>query len=135
MSFLAGCGSKDTEEVPPGVNLPPPQDREKGPKSAFSLKVQPEVVRLAQGGKAKVLISAQRQGYDGPIVIELSNLPAKVSPSAAKAAIAAGAKQVEIEILAAQDAEVGEKTNASVMASSNLPLVTPRRFEDENREP
>src|SRR5260370_40061482 len=80
MSCL-GCGSKEAEGVPPGVNLPPPPDRDKGAKAAFTPTVKPEFGKLTRGGKAKVTVSATRMGYEGPIAFELSNVPANVTAS------------------------------------------------------
>jgi hypothetical protein len=120
-----GCSSKEAEGVPPGVNLPPPQEREKQAKAGFTLEVKDKVVKLVQGGNARVLVTAQRTGYEGPIVIELSNLPGKVSP-VSKAIIAAGAKEVEIEITAAKDADLIEKTDVVAMTSN--PVVASPRF-------
>jgi hypothetical protein len=118
-----GCGSKEAEGVPPGVNGDPPSDRQKQSKAPFALEVKDKLVKLAQGGKAKVVVTAQRKGYEGPIVIELSNLPAKVT-TLSKATIAAGANQVEIPIIAAGDAEPAEKADVAAM-SSNPTVVSP----------
>jgi hypothetical protein len=118
-----GCGSKEAEGVPQGENIPAAPDRNNGAKATFKLSVPSGVIKLAQGGKAKVVVTAERLGYEGPIVIELSNMPAKVSASS-KATLAAGAKEVEIEIVAAQDAEVGDKAGVTALAAFNPPVAS-----------
>src|SRR6516162_6283086 len=130
-----GCSSKEAEGVPPGVNGEPPPDREKQAKAPFSLEVQQKVVKLAQGGTAKIVVTAQRMGYDGPIVLELSNLPAKVSAVSKVTTIAADAKEVEIEITAANDAEIGEKTDVLAMASNPLVASSPFTIKVEKAAP
>ena len=119
-----GCGSKEAEGVPPGVNLPAPPERDNGAKAGLALAVQPEIVKVTPGGTAKVLVTAERKGFEGPIVLELSNLPANVS-MASKATIAADAKQVEIIIIAAKDADVGEKADVRAMVAANPPIISP----------
>jgi hypothetical protein len=64
----------------------------------FSLQVQPEMVAITEGGKATFKVNVVRRTYDGPIALELLNLPAKVA--AGKATIAAGQKETEIELTA-----------------------------------
>jgi hypothetical protein len=74
----------------------------------FELKVAPAPIKLAAGGKAMIKITAVRKGgYNGPIGVELRNLPAKVT--AAKGTIAMGQKDVELEITAAADAPAASK--------------------------
>jgi hypothetical protein len=69
----------------------------------FDLRVEPSALTLAPGGKAKTKVTVIRKGgYQGPIEVELRNLPANVA--AAKAAIAAGQTAAEIEVTAAANA-------------------------------
>jgi hypothetical protein len=83
----------------------------------FDLKVEPAPVKLTQGGKAKLKVSAVRKGgYQGPIALQLRNLPANVT--AAPATIAAGQTAVEVEVTAAADAAVGERTGVNVLGTA-----------------
>ena len=59
-----GCGSKEAEGVPPGVNLPAPPERDNGAKAGLALAVQPEIVKVTPGGTAKVLVTAERKGCE-----------------------------------------------------------------------
>ena len=129
-----GCSSKEAEGVPPGVNGEPPPDRQKQAKAPFALEVQQKVVKLAQGGKAKIVVTAERKDYEGPIILELTNLPAKVS-TVSKAMIAASAREVEIEITAANDADIGEKTDVLAMASNPLVASSPFTIKVEKAAP
>jgi hypothetical protein len=74
----------------------------------FALQVEPPALALKQGEKAKLKVTTARKGgYDGPVEVELKDLPAKVT--ATKATIAKGQTSVELEVTAAADAAVGEK--------------------------
>src|SRR5262249_5833394 len=55
--------------APAPLVLPPP----------FTLAVTPTPLNVAQGGKAKLKVTAARKaGYQGPIAMEVRNLPANV---------------------------------------------------------
>lgn len=83
----------------------------------FELQVEPTVLKLAPGGKVKVKVTAVRKaGYQGPIEVELRNLPANVT--APKATIAMGQTAVEIEIAAAESTVVADKTDIQVQGTA-----------------
>ena len=82
----------------------------------FTLKVEPADLKLVQGGKAKLKITAIRKaGYQGPIAVEVRKLPAGVT--ATKGTIAMGQTAVEIEITAAADAAVADKADIQAQGS------------------
>jgi FKBP-type peptidyl-prolyl cis-trans isomerase len=83
----------------------------------FELKVEPATVMLTQGGKAKVRVTATRKNYDGPIVVELANLPALVNSE--KKAIAAGENVVVLELTAGMKAAVGDTKDVAALGSSS----------------
>jgi hypothetical protein len=94
----------------------------------FELKVEPAALTLEPGGKAKLKVIATRKGdYQGPIAVELRNLPAGVT--AAKATIPMGQGMVEIEVSAAPNAAVASRKDANAlgtaMAMSNLQGASP----------
>lgn len=83
----------------------------------FELKVEPAPVKLTVGAKVKVKVSAVRKGgYQGPIAVEVRNLPANVT--AAKATIAPGQAQVEVEVTAAANGAPGEKKDVHVLGTA-----------------
>src|SRR5439155_9950983 len=83
----------------------------------FDLSVEPAPVKVEPGGKAKLKITAVRKGgYDGPIALEVKNLPAKVT--AAKATIAKGQTSAELEISAAADAPAASMMNVQVSGTA-----------------
>ena len=97
------AGRRQREADPTSVQVVP---------GLFDLKVEPIVVNLHHGESAKVKITAQRKGHDGPITIELKNLPAKMK--ADKVTLAKGETQAEIEVKA--DATVGDGAKVDVYA-------------------
>ena len=83
----------------------------------FELKVEPLPVKVKQGGKAKVKVTATRKaGYQGPINVEVRNLPANVA--AGKATIAMGQATVEVELAATDTAVVAEKKDVNVLGTA-----------------
>jgi hypothetical protein len=83
----------------------------------FALKIEPAPLKLAQGGKAKVKISAVRKGgYAGPITLQLRNLPANVVGT--QVTIAAGKDAGEIEVTAGPTAQAGDKTGVNVLGTA-----------------
>jgi hypothetical protein len=83
----------------------------------FELHVEPAAVTLPPGGKAKIKVTAvRRAGYQGPVAVELRNLPANVS--AAKGTIAAGQSSLEIELAAAANAAPVSKTDVHVQGTA-----------------
>jgi hypothetical protein len=94
----------------------------------FDLKVEPAMLSLPQGGKGTLKVVATRHGgYDGPVAVELRNLPAKVT--AAKAVIAKGQSTAEVVVTAAGDAAAGPKMDVNVLgtatALNNLQSASP----------
>jgi hypothetical protein len=82
----------------------------------FDLRVEPAALEIAPGQKAKVKVIATRKNYEGPIAVELRNLPAHVS--SAKATIAMGQTEAEIEVTADDEAAVGEKPDVSALGTA-----------------
>jgi hypothetical protein len=69
----------------------------------FELKAEPAVLKLSQGSKDKVRITATRKaGYQGPIAVDLRKLPAGVT--ATKGVIPMGQSTIELEVTAAPTA-------------------------------
>ncbi len=94
----------------------------------FDLQVEPTVVNLKPGDKAKVkVLAVRRGGYNGPIALDFRNLPANVTGD--KASIPAGKNDIEVMITA--DAKAAPAENAAVMvggaasALNNLANVSP----------
>src|SRR5262249_33996565 len=83
----------------------------------FELKVEPAPLKLAPGDRAQLKVTATRMaGYQGPIALEVRNLPAKVT--ATKTTIEMGKSEVEIEVMAAADAAVGDKADVNVLGTA-----------------
>lgn len=104
--------------VPASLVLVPP----------FELKADAAPLTLEPGGKGVLKITATRKGgYQGPIALEIRNLPANVT--AAKATIAAGQQSAEVEVTAAANAAAGEKADVNVLgtasAAANQQAATP----------
>jgi hypothetical protein len=79
----------------------------------FDLEITPAKVSLAAGDKGKITVKAIRKGgYDGPITVEVKNLPAKVT--ATKGTIAKGQGAIDLEISAAADAPLGSKMDVQI---------------------
>jgi hypothetical protein len=79
----------------------------------FELLVEPSKVTLEQGSKTKITVKAVRRGgYDGPIQLDVKNLPAKVT--AGKATIAKDQTSAELELAAADDAAAGSKMDVQI---------------------
>jgi hypothetical protein len=83
----------------------------------FALRFEPAVLQLTPGGKAKLKVLATRKGgYQGPIALELRNLPANVT--APKATIAQGQTTVDIEVAAAANAVPVNKPDVHVLGTA-----------------
>jgi hypothetical protein len=83
----------------------------------FDLQVAPTPLKLTPGGKAKLKVTAVRKGgYQGPITVELRNLPAGVT--APKATIAMGQTVVEVDLTAAANAAAGDKKDVNVLGTA-----------------
>jgi hypothetical protein len=94
----------------------------------FDLKITPSPLKLAPGITAKLTITAMRKaGYDGPIAIEVRNLPANVT--APKTMIAKGENSVELAVAAADGAVPGSKIDVNILgvasAAGNVQVVSP----------
>jgi hypothetical protein len=94
----------------------------------FDLKVEPAMVSLKPGEKAKVKVTAVRKaGYKGPIALDFRNLPANVT--AAKASIAADKNDLDVEIAADGKAAPAVLNTVAVggtaTALNNLQNVSP----------
>ena len=87
-----------------------------------ALKVEPAVVKLTNGGNARVKVLAMRKGYEGAIAIELCNLPNGMT--ADKVSIGKREDRVEIEIKAG--AAVGEGDRVDVYAIGTPVGITKR---------
>jgi hypothetical protein len=83
----------------------------------FVLKAAAAKVHVKQGGKATIKITAQRlANYDGPITLEVRNLPANVQ--AAKVTIAKGQTVADIEITVPDNVAIGPKTDVNVLGTA-----------------
>jgi hypothetical protein len=94
----------------------------------FDLTVEPATVMLAPGAKVKCKVTAIRKGgYQGPITLEVRNLPANVT--AAKVDIPMAQSAAEIELTAAAAAAPGNKADVNVLgtatASANQQNASP----------
>jgi hypothetical protein len=79
----------------------------------FDLEVTPAKVTLAAGTKTKITVKVTRKGgYDGPINVEVKNLPAKVT--ATKGTIAKDQSTIDLELDAAADAALGSKMDVQI---------------------
>ena len=92
----------------------------------FDLKIEPALVDLHHGGMTKLTVTAQRKGYDGPIAIELKNLPMKVS--AEKVTIAKGESKAEIEVKAQLTVLEGAKVDVYARGSGANKAVDSSRL-------
>ncbi len=68
--------------------------------NTFTLKVDPAAVQARPGAKTKITVTATRRGYDGPISLEVRNLPAGVT--AAKATIPQGQTTTDVYLATAK---------------------------------
>jgi hypothetical protein len=91
--------------------------------ATFELKAEGTPLKITQGGKAKLKVTVARKGYQGPITIELKNLPANVT--AAKATIAKDQASAEIEVSAADAAVAGDKADVHLSGVGDTPADKP----------
>ncbi|HKB36276.1 MAG TPA: PPC domain-containing protein [Gemmataceae bacterium] len=93
----------------------------------FNLKVEPVTLPLPVGAKAKLKVTATRRTYQGPIALEVRNLPPNVT--ATKGTIAQGQVVAEVELSAAANATVGNKADVQVAgiatAAGNATRMSP----------
>lgn len=99
----------------------------KPPVASFDLRIEPKVVKLGKDDKGKVRVTATRHGYDGPIAVELKNLPPLVRAS--REVIAKNQTTVEIDIVADPKADTSERNNVHAVGNAtvgpNLQAVSP----------
>ena len=85
--------------------------------SPVEVKLEPTPFSLKPGDKKKAKVTTTRKGgYDGPIDVELKNLPVNVT--SAKATIPKGQNMIEIEVIAAPNAVAGEKPDVNALATA-----------------
>jgi hypothetical protein len=105
---LAGTGKKGNETVvqaAPSIRL--------NLREPFKLSATLGDGKLVKGGTVKAKVTAERNpAYNGPIVLTFANLPKGVT--AAAGTIAEGQTEVEVELTAAADAQVGAVENINV---------------------
>jgi hypothetical protein len=82
----------------------------------FELKVAPNPVTITQGEKATLTVTAVRKGgYEGPIEVELRNLPAQTSAATAK--VAQGETSTQIELSATPAAPIVARGDVDVLGT------------------
>jgi hypothetical protein len=87
----------------------------------FDLKTEPNPVAIIQGEKAQLTVTAARKGgYEGPIKVELRNLPAQVKVITTPATIAAGESATTIELSAAAAAPLGARGDVDALGTIDL---------------
>jgi hypothetical protein len=90
----------------------------KAPANApFELQVAPTPVKVVQGTKVKIKVTVVRKGsYQGPITLDLQNLPANVTT--AKVTIDSGKTEAEMELTAATGAAIAERDDVRVLGTA-----------------
>jgi hypothetical protein len=109
------AGASAREVVSPCVTVslvsfnPPP----------FEVSLEPAATKVSQGTAAKLKATVTRKGgFDGPITLELRNLPAGVT--AAKLTVPMGKSSAEIELTALANAAPGTRTDVCVLATTSF---------------
>jgi hypothetical protein len=82
----------------------------------FELQVAPTPVKVAQGTKVKIKVTVVRKGYQGPVTLDLRNLPANVTT--AKVTLDSGKTEAEMELTAATGAAVAERDDVHVLGTA-----------------
>lgn len=95
----------------------------------FGLTASPLPLKVTPGEKAMLKVTASRRaGYQGPISIELRNLPANVTAN--KATIEKDQTAVDVEVSAAAAAAAGDKPDVEIVgtatAAGNQQAVSPK---------
>lgn len=89
----------------------------------FDVKVEPALLSLKPGAKAKVKVTAVRRGsFKGAIDVELKNLPANVT--APKTPIPMDKNEVEIEVTAAPSSVAGDKADVNATGIAGKDAAT-----------
>jgi formylglycine-generating enzyme required for sulfatase activity/serine/threonine protein kinase len=130
--FLAVVGvallvlSKSLPEKQPTVESAS-GDQAKGPKQTTSQSAQPRLIVdhkavLLEAGKSKFLeVIVERNGHEGPIELNVLDLPNQVSLSLPR--IPTGSSTARLELIAAADAEAGEKTARIIAKIGDIMLA------------
>jgi hypothetical protein len=85
----------------------------------FDLRAEPNPLVIEQGGKTQLTVTASRKGgYDGPIGIELRNLPAQVTASKPK--IGQGESTATVELTATSAAPLGVRGDVDALGTIEL---------------
>jgi hypothetical protein len=84
----------------------------------FTLAVAPNNPSVQQGGTVQVKVTLTRNNFAGEVTLSLINLPKGVTAEEIK--IAGDQKEATLTLTAADDAEVGNKSNVMVKATSTL---------------
>jgi hypothetical protein len=83
----------------------------------FDIKVDPVPLKIKLGDKAMLKVSVTRKaGYQGPIALEVRNLPGNVTAS--KPTIEQGKNDVDVEIVVAPNAAPGDKGDVNVLGTA-----------------
>jgi hypothetical protein len=85
-------------------------------KGPFDLTIDPTLVKIVQGGKATIKVTATRKEYKGPIDLDLRNLPTGVT--AVKALILKDQTDATIELTAAATTALGDTPNVTVVGTA-----------------
>ncbi len=92
-----------------------------GQPAPIEVTVAPAVIQLTRGGSAKVKVSILRRKHDGPVHVELRNLPLGIEAS--KGNIPRGQNSVDITVRAAAGAELGSRADVCAVASMRTSLI------------
>lgn len=85
----------------------------------FELRAEPNPLAIGQGEKVGLKVSATRKGgYDGPIELELRNLPAQVT--AGKSRIEQGQTSAVVDLVATPSAPLGARGDVDVLGTTAL---------------
>jgi hypothetical protein len=87
---MGSCGS----DAPQGGPVEPV------PNGSISLGLTPTSVALAAGGTGSVGLTVTRTGFDGPVTLSASGVPAGVSVTFGSSTVAAGASSTSVNVTA-----------------------------------
>ncbi|MEM7787186.1 MAG: hypothetical protein AAF594_05590 [Bacteroidota bacterium] len=113
---LLGCADNDpVGDTDSGTTIDP-MDTGTPPPSGFTMTLEAVSVRVVQGASARVGVTLSRDdGYDGPVALAVTGLPAGVEAAATTAP--AGADAWEIELTASGSASPGGPFAVTVLGS------------------
>src|SRR5262249_44702739 len=89
-----------------------------GAPPALEVKVEPTSLKIPQGGSIKLKVALVRKSHDGPVAVELKNLPTGLEGT--KATIEKGKTAAEITLTARPTAELGSRADICALASATL---------------